>query len=224
MSSGSTIIMIPSAARSSGGGRGDDDVECRACYGVVAACVSMLLFCVLAATAGVVKACAVTGFVVVFCGVIGWLVPGPGGGSGSATATSGGAMRARRAAHGDAGATVALRRAGFVGRLVGAAAADVPPAFAYEGPAADSGGSSGKHGGGGALCAVCLEDVRRGETVRRLPACGHLFHRDCVDMWLHSHTTCPLCRCQLSPRRRAAKAVATPAAAQPSGEDALPPV
>ena len=111
--------------------------------------------------------------------------------------------------------------AGCACRLVdGAAPGDVPPAFAYEcGPADAEGG--GKPGGG-ALCAVCLEDVRRGEAVRRLPACGHLFHRDCVDMWLHAHTTCPLCRCDLVPRAGAAK-TATAAAPQ-SSRDVLPPV
>uniref|UniRef100_A0A0A9BDW0 RING-type domain-containing protein n=1 Tax=Arundo donax TaxID=35708 RepID=A0A0A9BDW0_ARUDO len=69
--------------------------------------------------------------------------------------------------------------------------------------------------------------MQRGETVRRLSACGHLFHKDCVDMWLHSHTTCPLCRYDLLPRRHAAKtaaAAAAAAAAQSSSADALPPV
>ena len=90
----------------------------------------------------------------------------------------------------------------------------MPPAFAYECSAADA--------EGGALCAVCLEDARCGEAVRRLPACGHLFHRDCVDMWLHAHTTCPLCRCDLVPQTGAAKTV--PAAAAQSVRDLLPPV
>ncbi|XP_025819246.1 putative RING-H2 finger protein ATL69 [Panicum hallii] len=175
MSSGGTI---PFSAATSPAAGPDDDVECRACYGVVVACVSLLLFCVVAATAGVLKAGVVTGTAVLFFGVIGWLVP--------------------------AGAST--RR---------------PYAFAYEcGPADAEGG--GKPGGG-ALCAVCLEDVRRGEAVRRLPACGHLFHKDCVDTWLHAHTTCPLCRCDLVLRKGAATTVTAAAAAQ-SSRDVLPPV
>ncbi|GJN13348.1 hypothetical protein PR202_gb00041 [Eleusine coracana subsp. coracana] len=43
-------------------------------------------------------------------------------------------------------------------------------------------------------CAVCINVLRDGETVRRLPACGHVFHAPCVDGWLRSHATCPMCR------------------------------
>ncbi|KAL6643493.1 hypothetical protein ACP70R_018259 [Stipagrostis hirtigluma subsp. patula] len=43
-------------------------------------------------------------------------------------------------------------------------------------------------------CAVCINVVRDGETVRRLPACGHAFHAPCVDGWLRAHATCPMCR------------------------------
>nr|CAB3449486.1 unnamed protein product [Digitaria exilis] len=49
-------------------------------------------------------------------------------------------------------------------------------------------------GAGWAQCAICLAVVRDGETVRLLPACGHLFHVECIDLWLRSHATCPLCR------------------------------
>lgn len=52
----------------------------------------------------------------------------------------------------------------------------------------------------GALeCAVCLEEFEDGEKGRTLPKCGHHFHLDCVDMWLHSHSTCPLCRASVRP-------------------------
>ncbi|XP_048536163.1 E3 ubiquitin-protein ligase EL5-like [Triticum urartu] len=44
-------------------------------------------------------------------------------------------------------------------------------------------------------CAVCITELAAGETARVLPRCGHGFHVDCVDMWLKSHSTCPLCRC-----------------------------
>uniref|UniRef100_A0A0E0JXZ5 RING-type E3 ubiquitin transferase n=1 Tax=Oryza punctata TaxID=4537 RepID=A0A0E0JXZ5_ORYPU len=208
-----------SAARVAGGGSGgDDDYECRACYGVSVACVSLLLFCVLAASVSVTKACAVAGLAVLLFGVIGWFVPLCGAGGpppARAAADAAGARRATRCAC----------------RLVGAALIATLPAFVYEGPAEGGGGGGGSKHGGSVLCAVCLEDVVRGETVRRLPACGHLFHRDCVDMWLHSHTTCPLCRCEVLPRRPATKPAPPPAEAAPAAEstsayadaDALPP-
>ncbi|XP_066328975.1 putative RING-H2 finger protein ATL69 [Miscanthus floridulus] len=62
------------------------------------------------------------------------------------------------------------------------------------------GGPAG--GGDGVTCAVCLEDLRGGEMVRSLPECRHLFHVGCIDAWLQMHVTCPLCRSDLSPRRR----------------------
>lgn len=43
-------------------------------------------------------------------------------------------------------------------------------------------------------CAVCLSELVDGEKARLLPRCNHGFHVDCIDMWFHSNTTCPLCR------------------------------
>ncbi|CAN6169782.1 unnamed protein product [Urochloa humidicola] len=48
--------------------------------------------------------------------------------------------------------------------------------------------------GDGAQCSVCLGAVQPGEMVRRLPICKHLYHVECIDMWLASHATCPVCR------------------------------
>ncbi|KAL8159530.1 hypothetical protein V2J09_001067 [Rumex salicifolius] len=46
-------------------------------------------------------------------------------------------------------------------------------------------------------CAVCLSAFEDHETLRLLPKCGHVFHPDCVGMWLADHTTCPCCRADL---------------------------
>ncbi|KAJ8628673.1 hypothetical protein MRB53_021996 [Persea americana] len=46
-------------------------------------------------------------------------------------------------------------------------------------------------------CAVCLNEFEDDETLRLLPKCSHVFHPDCIDSWLVSHTTCPVCRSDL---------------------------
>ncbi|WOK98741.1 E3 ubiquitin-protein ligase [Canna indica] len=48
-------------------------------------------------------------------------------------------------------------------------------------------------------CAVCLCEFERGDEVRRLSNCRHVFHRGCLDRWVieHEQSTCPLCRTQL---------------------------
>lgn len=46
----------------------------------------------------------------------------------------------------------------------------------------------------GLECAVCLSRFEGSEVLRLLPKCRHAFHVDCVDTWLESHSTCPLCR------------------------------
>ncbi|CAD6206960.1 unnamed protein product [Miscanthus lutarioriparius] len=43
-------------------------------------------------------------------------------------------------------------------------------------------------------CSICLDNYGDGEVLRKLPECGHLFHRECVDPWLRHHPTCPVCR------------------------------
>ncbi|KAG8070446.1 hypothetical protein GUJ93_ZPchr0006g43422 [Zizania palustris] len=94
---------------------------------------------------------------------------------------AGGYASGRRAAA-DAAATTA---ASSSRRGLAPSALAAIPKFAYR-----RGGA-----GGWAQCAICLGVVRDGEAVRRLPDCKHLFHVECVDMWLYSHATCPLCRC-----------------------------
>ncbi|XP_077213766.1 E3 ubiquitin-protein ligase ATL6-like [Tasmannia lanceolata] len=56
-----------------------------------------------------------------------------------------------------------------------------------------------KLGKGTLECAVCLSEFSDEETLRLLPKCSHVFHPDCIDTWLASHTTCPVCRSNLVP-------------------------
>lgn len=55
------------------------------------------------------------------------------------------------------------------------------------------------NGDGSVECVVCLGQMEEGEKVRVLPGCQHLFHVDCIDMWLFSHSTCPVCRANAEP-------------------------
>lgn len=52
-------------------------------------------------------------------------------------------------------------------------------------------------GKGGVECAVCLCEFEDEETLRLMPPCCHVFHADCVDVWLSERSTCPLCRADL---------------------------
>ncbi|GJN38547.1 hypothetical protein PR202_gb27601 [Eleusine coracana subsp. coracana] len=179
----------------------------RACYCAAVTCVSLLLFVVLAATVSVARAGAITGGVLLLLLLCGWLAPG----------------RQHQQQQ-----PVARRRCAACG--LSDAAIEALPAFAYQPPPpaaaaakdAGSGGRSEKKPPRGSssvvLCAVCLEDVQAGEMVRQLlPACGHLFHVDCVDAWLRAHRTCPLCRRDISARNHVV-------AAKVSDDDGLPPV
>ncbi|KAK1610413.1 hypothetical protein QYE76_034086 [Lolium multiflorum] len=87
-----------------------------------------------------------------------------------------------------AGAETARRRAVDLTKL---------PEFAYTRSARHKGESGG--GGDGAQCSVCLGTVQAGEIVRMMPLCKHLYHIECIDMWLASHDTCPLCRSEVEP-------------------------
>ncbi|KAL7203953.1 hypothetical protein ACSBR2_017085 [Camellia fascicularis] len=48
-------------------------------------------------------------------------------------------------------------------------------------------------------CAVCLSKFERNDQLRLLPLCCHAFHTDCIDAWLSSNQTCPLCRSAVYP-------------------------
>ncbi|XP_058223956.1 RING-H2 finger protein ATL38-like [Rhododendron vialii] len=47
-------------------------------------------------------------------------------------------------------------------------------------------------------CAVCLSEFENTDTLRLLPICCHVFHHDCIDAWLSTHVTCPVCRSNLA--------------------------
>ncbi|KAK1288528.1 E3 ubiquitin-protein ligase ATL6 [Acorus calamus] len=56
-----------------------------------------------------------------------------------------------------------------------------------------------KLGKGTLECAICINEFEDDETLRLLPKCDHVFHTECIDTWLATHTTCPVCRSNLVP-------------------------
>lgn len=46
-------------------------------------------------------------------------------------------------------------------------------------------------------CAICQEEFKVGERMVPLP-CNqthpHCFHKACIDPWIQSHNSCPVCR------------------------------
>ncbi|GMI72039.1 Arabidopsis Toxicos en Levadura 16 [Hibiscus trionum] len=47
-------------------------------------------------------------------------------------------------------------------------------------------------------CAVCLNEFEDEEKLRMIPNCSHVFHIDCIDVWLQNNANCPLCRTSIS--------------------------
>lgn len=50
-------------------------------------------------------------------------------------------------------------------------------------------------------CAVCLNEFQEEEKLRIIPNCAHVFHIDCIDIWLQNNANCPLCRTSISATR-----------------------
>ncbi|KAF5207691.1 Ring-h2 finger protein atl2 [Thalictrum thalictroides] len=43
-------------------------------------------------------------------------------------------------------------------------------------------------------CVICLSVFEENDIGRHLPSCNHAFHVQCIDKWLRSHSSCPICR------------------------------
>ena len=45
---------------------------------------------------------------------------------------------------------------------------------------------------------MCLNEFEVDEELCLSPCCSHVFHLDCIDVWLASHVTCPVYRLNLT--------------------------
>ncbi|KAI8026065.1 E3 ubiquitin-protein ligase ATL6 [Camellia lanceoleosa] len=94
-----------------------------------------------------------------------------------------------------------LRRVGASLRLRGPASRGLDPAVIEMFPTfAYSVVKNQKIGKSALECAVCLNEFQDDETLRLIPKCDHVFHPECIDAWLTSHVTCPVCRADLVPQ------------------------
>ncbi|KAF9476245.1 hypothetical protein BDN70DRAFT_767045, partial [Pholiota conissans] len=48
-------------------------------------------------------------------------------------------------------------------------------------------------------CPICLDDYNPTDPVQKLSNCSHWLHQECLTQWLHSATTCPVCRGSVNP-------------------------
>lgn len=47
------------------------------------------------------------------------------------------------------------------------------------------------------ICAICLESPQKEERDGRQLLCQHTYCKDCIDVWLQKHKTCPVCKLDL---------------------------
>ena len=46
-------------------------------------------------------------------------------------------------------------------------------------------------------CVICMEDFKNGDKSTNLP-CLHMFHTNCIQSWLKTQNTCPICKFELT--------------------------
>ncbi|TFK50539.1 hypothetical protein OE88DRAFT_1631483, partial [Heliocybe sulcata] len=65
-------------------------------------------------------------------------------------------------------------------------------------------------------CPICLDDYKSLDPVLKMHDCRHWLHKECLETWLRSATTCPVCRQRVRPQRDRAP---SPPVAGPSVEN-----
>ncbi|KAK7304029.1 hypothetical protein RJT34_15022 [Clitoria ternatea] len=96
--------------------------------------------------------------------------------------------RRRQARHSPSSSTVFSSNRRVSPEIASSSVTDSLPAFTFSSLTRRS--SSAPAGD----CAVCLSKFENHDLLRLLPLCCHAFHAECIDTWLQSNLTCPLCR------------------------------
>ncbi|KAI3449172.1 hypothetical protein Pfo_005837 [Paulownia fortunei] len=74
-------------------------------------------------------------------------------------------------------------------------AANHIPVTIYGALPAESSPSSSSSSSNREICSICLAEFVCGEAVKILPRCKHMFHKDCINLWMPLHSLqCPVCR------------------------------
>jgi E3 ubiquitin-protein ligase synoviolin len=71
----------------------------------------------------------------------------------------------------------------------------------------------------GRVCIICRDEMNTADC-KKLPGCGHLFHKSCLREWLVQQQTCPTCRADITAneRQQTVRNAAAAAAAQRTEE------
>ena len=56
---------------------------------------------------------------------------------------------------------------------------------------------------GNPICPVCSTEIYEGTPIFECPYCGNVMHLRCVEPWIESRRTCPICRRPLSDYEKA---------------------
>ena len=49
----------------------------------------------------------------------------------------------------------------------------------------------------GVICTICQEEIKLNAKCRKMPACKHIFHMECIGKWKKESNQCPNCRCKI---------------------------
>lgn len=124
-------------------------------------------------------------------------------------------------------ASIILSLLGHIGASAGAARAtaavpfSAPVIVAPTAEQLDAGSEIVTDLSGASPCAVCQDALIPNDICRRLRACGHVYHRSCIDQWYQRSVRCPTCRHDI---RDPLPATGSPVLATPQPNDTVVPL